>query len=201
MQQIQLWPDFESHTLVCGVDEAGRGPLAGPVYAAAVILNPVRPIAGLRDSKKLTAKQRQQLREKIEQNALSWAIASCTVEEIDHLNILQASLLAMKRAVEQLNIQPALAIIDGNKAPHLSIPVQTLVKGDDLVPAISAASILAKTERDAMMCRLHMQYPTYGFAKHKGYPTASHLQALEQYGVCAAHRRSYKPVRDRLSDK
>ncbi len=194
--QTSLWVD-DRH-LVCGVDEAGRGPLAGAVYAAAVILDPARPITGLRDSKKLTPAQRQRLRGDIMGNALAWAVAHSTVEEIDRLNILQATLLAMQRAVAQLRPAATLALVDGNQAPRLTIPVQTLVKGDDLEPAISAASILAKTERDAAMLELHAEFPHYGFADHKGYPTASHLHALEQHGVCDAHRRSYKPVQNIL---
>ncbi|TAK91996.1 MAG: ribonuclease HII [Burkholderiaceae bacterium] len=194
--QGTLW--LEDRALVCGVDEAGRGPLAGAVYAAAVILDPARPISGLRDSKKLSASQRQRLRDEIFAKACAWAIAHSTVEEIDQLNILQATLLAMRRAVEQLQPQATLALVDGNQAPRLSIPVQTLVKGDALEPAISAASILAKTERDAAMLALHAEFPQYGFADHKGYPTATHLQALEQHGLCHAHRRSYKPVQSIL---
>lgn len=194
--QASLWS--ENSALVCGVDEAGRGPLAGAVYAAAVILDPVRPIVGLRDSKKLSAPQREALRIEIQHNALAWAIAYSTVEEIDELNILQATLLAMRRAVEQLQPQPTLALVDGNQAPRLSIPVQTLVQGDALEPAISAASILAKTERDAAMLELHEVFPHYGFASHKGYPTVLHMQAIEQHGICPQHRRSYKPVQQAL---
>lgn len=190
------WSD--NKVLICGVDEAGRGPLAGAVYAAAVILDPARPILGLRDSKKLSAAQRATLRIEIQHKALAWAIAYSTVEEIDQLNILQATLLAMRRAVEQLQPQPALALVDGNQAPRLSVPVRTLIKGDDLEPAISAASILAKTERDSAMLELHAEFPHYGFDSHKGYPTALHMQAIEQHGVCPQHRRSYRPVQQVL---
>ena len=180
---------------VAGVDEAGRGPLAGPVTAAAVIIDPARPIAGLRDSKQLTAAQREELAVRIRERALAWAVAWADHNEIDQLNILQASLLAMARAVAALSLKPVQVLVDGNRCPNLPYPVSAIVKGDSKVPAISAASILAKVERDAAMCRLDVEYPGYGFAEHKGYPTAVHLAALERQGVCAVHRRSYAPVR------
>jgi len=183
---------------VCGVDEAGRGPLAGPVYAAAVILHPARTIKGLADSKALTAQQRERLSEEIRTNALAWAVALATVEEIDRLNILQASLLAMRRAVAALSIYPAKALVDGNRDPQLECLTETIVKGDVTIPAISAASILAKVGRDAEMLRLHALHPVYGLDRHKGYPTAQHLAAIRQYGVCEIHRRSFAPVRRML---
>jgi ribonuclease HII len=186
------WPDG---VLVCGVDEAGRGPLAGPVYAAAVILDPRRPIAGLADSKKLTEKKRERLAGEIRECALAWAVCHADVAEIDRLNILQASLLAMKRAVEQLTIVPHQVLVDGNRCPALSMPAQAIVRGDDSVTAISAASILAKTARDAVMLELHQTYPQYGFDRHKGYGTAVHLDALHRHGACPAHRMSFAPVR------
>ncbi len=178
-----------------GVDEAGRGPLVGHVVAAAVILNPQRPIAGLTDSKKLSEKQREQLALVIYDQAIAWAIGESTVAEIDTLNILQATLLAMQRAVLKLSIVPNQVLIDGNRAPLLPMPTLTIIKGDLLEPAISAASILAKTYRDAQMRELDQRYPQYGFAQHKGYATAAHLAALKQYGVLAEHRRSFAPVR------
>lgn len=181
--------------LVCGVDEAGRGPLAGPVYAAAVILDPAWHITGLADSKVLSATRRVQLAVQIRGHALAWAIASASVAEIDALNILQASLLAMRRAVEQLRVAPGEVLVDGNQCPLVAFPVRAIVKGDSKIPAISAASILAKTARDAEMLRLHQLYPHYGLDRHKGYPTAAHLAALEQHGVCDIHRRSYAPIR------
>lgn len=180
---------------MCGVDEAGRGPLAGPVYAAAVVLDPARPIQGLRDSKLLSAAQRVVLAEHVRERALGWAVASASVEEIDTLDILRATMLAMARAVQQLSPPPLLARVDGNRAPALDCAVQTLVKGDRLDPAISAASILAKTERDAHMRALALQFPDYGFEIHKGYPTREHLLLLERHGPCAHHRRSFAPVR------
>lgn len=178
-----------------GVDEAGRGPLAGDVYAAAVILDPMRPIAGLADSKVLSEKKREHLALAIKEQSLCWSVAVATVEEIDLLNILQATLLAMKRAVEGLSIPPELAWVDGNQAPRLNCRVQTIVKGDALVPAISAASILAKTARDEELKRLHMLYPHYAFDQHKGYGTALHLARLKQYGPSPVHRRTFAPVR------
>lgn len=187
--------------IVCGVDEAGRGPLAGAVFAAAVILNPSRPIEGLRDSKKLSAARREVLCAQIKRDALAWSIASCSVEEIDELNILQASMLAMRRAVEGLSVTPSLALIDGNRCPVMPIRSEAIVGGDDKVPAISAASILAKTARDDSLGRLHLEYPQYGFDRHKGYPTAVHLAKLREHGVSPVHRRSYAPVRALLTDE
>ena len=180
--------------LVCGVDEAGRGPLSGPVYAAAVILDPARPIAGLKDSKQLSAARRERLAEAIKANALAWAIAAADEEEIDRLNILHASMLAMRRAVLALAPAAEAALIDGNRCPDLPIPARAIVKGDALEPAISAASILAKTERDKVLRELADRYPVYGFARHAGYPTAAHLAALERYGPCPAHRKTFGPV-------
>lgn len=181
--------------LVCGVDEAGRGPLAGPVVAAAVVLDPDRPIAGLRDSKRLPPARRDALAEAIRERALGWAVAQASVAEIDRLNILQASLLAMRRAVEALPVAPTLARVDGNQPPRLACAVELVVGGDATEPCISAASILAKTERDAMMVALHARHPEYGFDRHKGYPTAEHVALLQRHGPCAAHRRSFAPVR------
>lgn len=190
-------PDFSGVTMA-GVDEAGRGPLAGAVYAAAVILDPARPIDGLADSKVLTAVRREALAIEIQEYALSWCVASASVDEIDSLNILRATLLAMQRAVEGLAHAPQVAMVDGNQAPKLRCTVQTVIKGDALVPAISAASILAKTARDADLLRLHTQYPQYGFDQHKGYGTALHLTRLREHGPCAEHRRSFAPVRELL---
>ena len=181
--------------LICGVDEAGRGPLAGPVSAAAVILDPSRPIEGLADSKKLSEKQRDRLAPLIRARALAWAVAYAEVEEIDRLNILQATLLAMKRAVEALSIQPQQVLVDGLYCPQTGIPSRAIVKGDSKVAAISAASILAKTARDELMLALHGRYPQYGFDAHKGYPTAAHLAALREHGVSVVHRKTFKPVR------
>ncbi len=181
--------------MVCGVDEAGRGPLAGPVVASAVILDPNKPIHGLNDSKKLSAKKRDELALLIRSHALAWAVAEASVEEIDQINILQASLLAMRRAVDALAIKPDHALVDGNQCPKLiTCTVEAIVGGDGKVASIAAASILAKTVRDAQMKALHEAFPVYGFDRHMGYPTAAHLQALEQYGVSAVHRRSYAPV-------
>lgn len=185
--------------LVCGVDEAGRGPLAGPVCAAAVILDESRPIAGLADSKKLSERQREQLAPIIRERALAWAVAYAEVDEIDQLNILQATLLAMRRAVLALNIRPQQVLVDGLYCPQTGIPSQAIVKGDSKVAAISAASILAKTARDELMLQLHQQYPNYGFAVHKGYPTVAHLAALREFGVSQVHRKSFRPVRELLS--
>lgn len=184
--------------LVCGVDEAGRGPLAGPVYAAAVILDPGRPIAGLADSKALSASRRLELAAQIRRHARAWAIASASVAEIDAINILQASLLAMQRAVEQLSVAPGEVLIDGTHCPRIGYPVRAIVRGDRTIASISAASILAKTARDAEMLRLHQLYPHYGLDRHKGYPTAAHLAALKRHGVADIHRRSYAPVRKLL---
>lgn len=184
---------------VCGIDEAGRGPLAGAVVAAAVILHPARPIVGLRDSKKLSAAQRDALALRIRADAHDWALGEASVEEIDRMNILEATLLAMQRAVAALRSPPRLARVDGNRGPRLACAVQTLVGGDDLDPAIAAASILAKTARDATMQALHEQHPEYGFSQHKGYPTAAHRAALMRHGPCVAHRRSFAPVRMALA--
>jgi ribonuclease HII len=180
--------------LVCGVDEAGRGPLAGPVVAAAVILDPTRPIEGLDDSKKLSARRRQVLAVEIREKALAWAVAEASVEEIDRINILQASMLAMQRAVEALGIEPSHALIDGNRCPELCCPAEAIIGGDGKVASIAAASILAKTVRDALMLEMHALYPKYGFDRHMGYPTAVHLKALREHGVTPIHRRSYAPV-------
>ena len=186
---------FTPDDIVCGVDEAGRGPLAGPVFAAAVILNPLRPIDGLRDSKKLTAERRNELAPQIKQYALAWAIAECSHEEIDRLNILQATMLAMKRAVEALSMMPTVALIDGNRSPMMLVRCCPIIEGDDKVHAISAASILAKTARDAALVALHEMYPEYAFDQHKGYGTALHLERLREHGACPVHRRSFAPVR------
>ncbi len=194
----QLGPGWERPGLVAGVDEAGRGPLAGPVFAAAVILDDLRPIPGLADSKVLSARRRERLADEIRAHALCCAVASATVEEIDRLNILQASLLAMRRAVEGLRLVPQRVVVDGNRAPALTMAVAAIVKGDAKVAAISAASILAKVERDRLCEAMHLQYPDYGFASHKGYPTPEHLAALSRHGPCAAHRRSFGPVRQAL---
>lgn len=181
--------------VICGVDEAGRGPLAGPVFAAAVILDPAKPIAGLRDSKKLSAAKREALALLIQRDALAWSIAQCSETEIDTLNILQATMLAMRRAIEGLSIVPTLALIDGNRCPVCTVRAEAIIKGDDKVAEISAASILAKTARDAALMHMHQQYPDYGFDQHKGYPTALHLARLRLHGVAPVHRRSYAPVR------
>jgi ribonuclease HII len=186
-------------SVVCGVDEAGRGPLAGPVTAAAVVLDPRRPIDGLRDSKQLSPQRRSELAVLIRERAIAYSVASACVSEIDEINILQASLLAMKRAVAGLSVRPTLARVDGNQPPRLWCTVQTLVHGDALDPAISAASILAKTVRDAIMVELHVRYPMYRFDEHKGYATAEHLRLLIEHGPCEHHRRSFAPVREALS--
>ncbi|MDE2083151.1 MAG: ribonuclease HII [Burkholderiales bacterium] len=191
----QLGPEWARPGLVAGVDEAGRGPLAGPVFAAAVILDELRPIRGLADSKALGARRRERLADEIRAHALCCAVASASVEEIDVLNILQASLLAMRRAVEGLRLRPHRVVVDGNRTPALAMTVAAIVKGDAKVAAISAASILAKVERDRLCQTLHETYPAYGFASHKGYPTPAHLAALACHGPCAAHRRSFGPVR------
>ena len=181
---------------VCGVDEAGRGPLAGPVYAAAVVLDPDAPVTGLRDSKALSAGARERLADAIRERALAWSVASASAAEIDALNVLQATMLAMRRAVDGLGLRPALARVDGNRAPVLACAVETLVRGDALDPAISAASILAKCARDARMAALHANFPQYRFDLHKGYPTALHLTLLREHGPCCEHRRSFAPVRE-----
>jgi ribonuclease HII len=186
---------FTLEDIVCGVDEAGRGPLAGPVFAAAVILDPARPIEGLRDSKKLTAERRDELAPLIREHALAWAVAECSHHEIDSINILQATMLAMRRAVEALATMPTIALIDGNRCPPLAIRAHAVVEGDDKVHAISAASILAKTARDAALVSLHELYPQYGFDQHKGYSTPLHMERLRAHGPCPIHRRSFAPVR------
>lgn len=186
--------------VICGVDEAGRGPLAGPVFAAAVILDPAKPIIGLRDSKKLSPTRRDELALIIQRDALAWSIAQCSAAEIDALNILQATMLAMRRAIEGLSVAPTLALIDGNRCPVTTIRTEAIVKGDDKVIEISAASILAKTARDALLLEMHARYPQYGFDQHKGYPTALHLARLREYGVTPEHRRSYAPVRELLNE-
>lgn len=183
-----------SGVLLAGVDEVGRGPLVGDVVTAAVILDPAKPIKGLADSKKLTEKKREVLFEEICEKALAWSIARATPAEIDDINILQASLLAMKRAVEQLSVQPDYVLVDGNKLPKWPYRAEAVVKGDSRVPVISAASILAKVQRDREMLIIDAQYPGYGFADHKGYPTAQHFAALQKLGVTPLHRRSYAPV-------
>ena len=185
---------------VCGVDEAGRGPLAGPVFAAAVILDPARPIVGLADSKKMSERTRERLAVEIREKALAFGIAFATVEEIDRLNILQATLLAMRRAVEALAVQPGEALIDGNRCPQLAMPARAIVGGDATVPAISAASILAKTARDAEMRLIHEAFPQYALDRHKGYDTAAHREALKLHGPASFHRRSFGPVRALFED-
>ncbi len=180
--------------LVAGVDEVGRGPLAGPVVTAAVILDPAKPIAGLADSKAMSEKKRERLFDEIREKSLAWAIGRCEVEEIDKLNILQATMLAMQRAVAGLDPQPQHALIDGNRCPTLPCTAEFVIKGDSKVPAISAASILAKVTRDREMVELDAHYPGYGLAGHKGYPTKSHIEALETLGVTPIHRRSFGPV-------
>lgn len=185
--------------LVCGVDEAGRGPLCGPVVAAAVILDPARPIDGLDDSKKLSARKRETLAHLIKRDALAWAIAEATVAEIDELNILHATMLAMRRAVAALATKPELVLVDGNRLPGLDVPARAIVQGDALEPCISAASILAKTHRDALLETLDTRYPDYGFARHKGYPTAEHLRNLARLGPTPEHRRSFAPVAQLLA--
>jgi ribonuclease HII len=185
---------FDVSGLVAGVDEAGRGPLAGPVVAAAVILDDLNPILGLNDSKKLTAKRREALFDEIRARSLCFAIAEATVQEIDQLNILQATMLAMKRAVESLRLPPKLALVDGNRLPTLSMCSEAIVKGDALIPAISAASILAKVHRDRLCDTLHQQYPLYGFDQHKGYGTSQHLAALHAHGPSLCHRMTFAPV-------
>ncbi len=192
---------FLTKILVAGVDEAGRGPLAGPVFAAAVILNPQRPIAGLADSKVLSESKRDSLYILIKESALSWSIAQASVEEIDRLNILQATLLAMQRAVNGLHIQPDEVLVDGNRLPDLSMSAQAIVKGDSKVQAISAASILAKVERDKLMVDYHQQYPDFAFHVHKGYGTKQHLAEIEQFGFLDVHRKTFNPVKTMLTKK
>ncbi|MCK3658664.1 ribonuclease HII [Pasteurellaceae bacterium Pebbles2] len=186
--------------LIAGVDEVGRGPLVGAVVTAAVILDPNNPIAGLADSKKLSEKKRLALAEEIKQKALAWALGRAEPSEIDELNILHATMLAMQRAVKSLKIQPHFVLVDGNRVPELSMPAQAVVKGDSKVAEISAASILAKVARDQEMQELDQQFPQYEFAKHKGYPTKVHLEKLSQYGALAQHRRSFAPVRQVLEN-
>jgi ribonuclease HII len=184
---------------VCGVDEAGRGPLVGAVVAGAVVLDPAKPIDGLKDSKKLTAAKRNFLYEQILENAKAWGVGEASPAEIDQINILQATMLAMRRAIEDLSVRlgawPEKALIDGNRCPELPIAAEAIIKGDAKEPAISAASIVAKVTRDRQMMRLHEQHPEYGFAQHMGYPTEAHFAALKQYGACSEHRRSFSPVR------
>ncbi len=189
---------WEVAGLVAGVDEAGRGPLAGPVVAAAVILDELQPIKGLADSKILTARRREQLFDEIRAKALCCSIAQASVEEIEQLNILQATLLAMRRAVEGLRLKPTLVLVDGNRLPVLTVRAEAIVKGDALVAAISAASILAKVHRDRWCADIDVQYPQYGFAQHKGYGTAQHLAALTEHGVCPQHRKTFRPVAEVL---
>ncbi len=184
--------------LICGVDEVGRGPLIGAVVTAAVILDPTRPIAGLADSKKLSETKRLLLADKIRDNALAWALGRAEPAEIDQLNILHATMLAMQRAVAALSVTPEWILIDGNRCPHFAVPATAVVKGDSLVPEISAASILAKVARDQEMVVLHQAYPQYGFDKHKGYPTVQHLSAIREHGILAEHRRSFRPVTELL---
>ena len=191
----QLGLGWDQPGLVAGVDEAGRGPLAGPVVAAAVILDELAPVKGLADSKVLSPRRRELLFDQIRAHALCFSIASASVEEIDRLNILQATLLAMRRAVEGLRLLPHRVVVDGNRVPLLPMTVAAVIKGDSKVAAISAASILAKVQRDRWCADLHDQFPHYGFAAHKGYPTAEHLAALQRHGPCAEHRRSFAPVR------
>lgn len=185
--------------MICGVDEAGRGPLAGPVVAAAVILDPTKPIVGLADSKKLSAARREKLAVEIRNKALAYCVAEASVGEIDTLNILQATLLAMQRAVAGLSVVPSEVLIDGNRCPKLNIPARAIVGGDATVAEISAASILAKTMRDAGLLELHVLYPQYGFDRHKGYGTTEHLEALRAHGPTPVHRKSFGPVREQLA--
>jgi ribonuclease HII len=198
-QARQLGLSWDAPGLVAGVDEAGRGPLAGPVVAAAVILDELQPIKGLNDSKKLSEKTRERLFEEIRAKALCCSIAEASVEEIDSLNILQATMLAMRRAVEGLRLKPIRVLVDGNRIPVIKVPAEAIVKGDAKVKAISAASILAKVYRDRLCLSLHEQHPQYGFDDHKGYPTPLHLAALREHGACPHHRRTFAPVRDVLS--
>ncbi len=189
---------MDDNIIIAGVDEAGRGPLAGPVFAAAVILDPLRPISGLADSKTLSASKRDSLYVIIKETALSWSIAEAGVDEIDELNILQATLLAMQRAVNGLPIQPDEVLVDGNRLPDLSMSAQAIVKGDSKVQAISAASILAKVERDKLMVDYHQQYPEFAFHLHKGYGTKQHLAEIEQFGFLDVHRKTFNPVKTLL---
>jgi ribonuclease HII len=198
-EQFRL--NFDGPGLVAGVDEAGRGPLAGPVVAAAVILDDLHPIRGLKDSKTLSPRRRDALFDEIRAKALCCCIAEASVDEIDALNILQATMLAMRRAVEGLRLPPAWVVVDGNRLPVLKVPGEAIVKGDAKVPAISAASILAKVHRDRLCAELHQAYPDYGFATHKGYPTPDHLQALREHGPAPVHRKSFGPVRLAMTER
>ncbi|MGF1764450.1 ribonuclease HII [Aliivibrio kagoshimensis] len=194
-KDLPLFEYPDNFTLFAGVDEVGRGPLVGAVVTAAVILDPSRPISGLTDSKKLTEKKRNQLFDEIKERALAWSLGRCEAEEIDELNILQATMVAMQRAIAGLPLQPDFALIDGNRSPELSMPSLAVVKGDLRVAEISAASIIAKVTRDREMEQLDSEFPQYGFAKHKGYPTKAHVEALEAFGAIAQHRKSFKPVK------
>ncbi len=194
-----VYPVDPAKNLVCGVDEVGRGPLVGDVVTAAVILDPLCPIEGLTDSKKLSEKKREALFEVIKERALAYAIGRASPGEIDELNILGATMLAMRRCVEALPVRPQFVLVDGNRLPKLDIPAQAVVKGDLLVPQISAASILAKVTRDREMILLDQRYPEYGYASHKGYPTAAHLAAIRQYGIHDLYRKSYRPVQEILN--
>lgn len=198
---MELEQIFQQYSFIAGVDEVGRGPLIGAVVTAAVILDPKNPIEGLKDSKKLSEKKREALAEDIKNKALAWSLGRAERSEIDEINILKATMLAMQRAVNGLKVHPDFVLIDGNKCPILLYPSQAIVKGDALVAAISAASILAKVARDAEMLVLHDKYPQYGFAEHKGYPTAKHLAALKEYGPLMEHRRSFAPVREALGQR
>ncbi len=191
---------YPNADLIAGVDEVGRGPLVGAVVTAAVILDPNNPIEGLGDSKKLSEKKRLLLAQEIKQKALAWSLGRAEPAEIDELNILHATMLAMQRAIKSLKIRPHFVLVDGNRIPELDIPAQAIVKGDSLVPEISAASILAKVARDAEMMELDKQFPQYAFAQHKGYPTKLHLEKLAEFGVLPQHRRSFAPVRKLVSD-
>jgi ribonuclease HII len=191
-------PSLPTVSLLCGVDEAGRGPLAGAVFAAAVVLDPARPIRGLADSKQISGAVREKLAVRIKARSIAWAVASASVEEIDSINILRASLLAMRRAIEALGMDPDEVCVDGLYTPDVAYKCRAIVRGDSLVKAISAASILAKTARDAEMTALDARYPAYGFANHKGYSTPEHLAALKEFGPCEIHRRSFEPVHVRL---
>jgi len=198
MTQINGLEFYQTINLLAGVDEVGRGPLAGPVVTAAVILDRANPVSGLTDSKKLTESQREFLAEEIKQKALAWSLGRAEVEEIDDINILQATLLAMRRAVLALPVKPEMVLVDGNRCPKLDCPSHAIIKGDLYVPQISAASIIAKVARDREMQQLDQQYPGYGLHKHKGYPTRDHITALEQLGVSPIHRRSYGPIKKLL---
>lgn len=200
MQKDLRKQDASLNLLVAGVDEAGRGPLAGPVFAAAVILDPSKPISGLADSKKLTEKKREQLFLHIRRDALAWSVAKGSVDEIDNINILRATLLAMQRAIALLKIKPMKVLVDGNQCPQLPYVTEAIVCGDDIEPAISAASIVAKVLRDKLMHVLDKKYPAYGFAKHKGYGTTEHINALRILGPCKIHRKSFAPIASLIID-